>query len=103
MAVPERPQSVPPSAVFDTESSLWELCDRNQEGARHGAFSTYRADGDLHTRGSYLDGKPDGTFSRFTSGRPGALPLRACCVPPGARELRSRYRAGRLLDETFYD
>jgi hypothetical protein len=103
MPVPERPPSVPLDAVFNAEASLWEAGGRNAEGAPHGAFSTFRADGELLTRGSYVDGKPDGTLSRFTSGAPGSLPLRACCVPPGARELRARYQAGRFLDEHFCD
>jgi hypothetical protein len=103
MPVPERPPSVPADAVFNGETSLWEAGSRNAEGAPDGVFSTFRADGELLTRGSYKGGKPDGTLSRFTNGASDALPLRACCVPPGARELRVRYRAGQFLDEHFYD
>ncbi|HSU41313.1 MAG TPA: hypothetical protein VLJ38_17170, partial [Polyangiaceae bacterium] len=103
MNEPVRPASVPAGAVYNAESALWELAEHDAHGTRHGAFSAFRADGALVTRGAYRAGKRDGTFSTFSDEAPSARPLRACCVPPGARELRTRYCDGRVLDETFYD
>src|SRR5690349_6210936 len=103
MTTPDRPPAVPAGAVFEPETALWELYEHDGTGARHGAFSTFRADGVLVTRGSYRAGKLDGKISRFTSGEPGAPTLRACCVPEAARELRTTYRTGRVLHEVFYD
>jgi hypothetical protein len=98
-----RPESVPVAAAYNDEASLWELADRDERGVLHGAFSTFHTNGVLFSRGSYREGKLDGTVSRFSDGTPGSRPLRACCVPPGARELRTRYREGVFVDETFFD
>jgi hypothetical protein len=68
-----------------------------------GPFETFHTTGEVATRGRYAGGKYDGTLSRFASSTPGTEPLRSCCVPPGARELRAEYSAGRLLSENFYD
>jgi hypothetical protein len=103
MNEPVRPASVPADAVYDVASALWELAEHDEHGRRHGSFSAFAADGALVTRGSYREGRRDGTFSTFSGEGPAARPLRACCVPPGARELRTRFHAGRVLDETFYD
>ncbi len=103
MNEPVRPASVPTGVVYNAESALWELAEHDEHGTRHGSFAAFRADGTLVTRGSYSEGKRDGTFSTFTGEGTAARPLRACCVPAGARELRTRFRAGRVLDETFYD
>ena len=103
MNEPVRPVSVPADAVYNAESALWELAEHDAHGARHGSFSGFGPDGALVTRGAYREGKRDGTFSAFTDDAPGARPLRPCCVPQGARELRTRYHAGRVLDETFFD
>ena len=103
MNEPVRPASVPTGAVYNAESALWELAEHDEHGTRHGSFLAFRADGTLVTRGSYREGKRDGTFSTFTGEGAAARPLRACCVPAGARELRTRFCAGRVLDETFFD
>jgi hypothetical protein len=103
MTEPARPPALPAAAAFDAESSHWQLAERNSAGALHGAFVTFRASGRPLLRGTYVEGKPEGIWSRFTDDAPDAEPLRRCCVPPGARELRSRFRAGVMLDETFYD
>jgi hypothetical protein len=103
MTEPVRPASVPADAVYNADSALWELAERDAQGLLHGAFSTFHTDGALVMRGSHHEGKLDGTVSRFTDGSAGSRPLRVCCVPPGARELRTRYRAGAFLDETFFD
>lgn len=103
MIEPERPASVPAAAVYNAESELWELAERDAHGLLHGAFSTFHVNGALVMRGSHHAGKLDGTIFRFTDGSAGSRPLRPCCVPPGARELRTRYRAGTFVDETFLD
>ncbi len=103
MTHPERPPSLPEGAVYDADGAFWQLAEQNERGERHGTVTTFSADGRLRTRGTYENGKPDGFFSRFTDGGAGAEPLRTCCVPPGAREHRVRYRQGRWLDEVFYD
>ena len=103
MTEPVRPASVPADAVYNAESMLWELAERDHNGLLEGSFSTFHTNGALFMRGSHSLGKLDGTVSRFTDGVLGSRPLRACCVPPGARELRTRYRAGAFLDETFFD
>ncbi|HTQ03725.1 MAG TPA: hypothetical protein VMI54_07700 [Polyangiaceae bacterium] len=103
MTTPARPESVPAHATFNDGAEQWELGDRDDAGRLHGAFTAFRADGTLLARATYLHGELDGVLSRFSDGSLGSQALRSCCVPPGAREIRARYRAGRLLDETFYD
>lgn len=103
MPTPERPSSVPDDAVFDEAGARWELCERNEQGEPHGTFTLFSPEGDLRARRSYRDGKLDGYASHFSDGKAGTPPLRTCCVPPGARELRVRYREGRYIDEVFLD
>jgi hypothetical protein len=117
----------PKGAVRDTELEAWEVSERDVDGVRHGdctlyrddgtlllrcsyqagkrsgPFTSYHRNGDVESEGSYVDGMLDGTFSRYTSERQGSKPLRVCCVPPGARELRVTYQRGTQLAETFYD
>ncbi|HEX6276707.1 MAG TPA: hypothetical protein VFZ53_26875, partial [Polyangiaceae bacterium] len=118
----------PPSgAVRNAELGAWEVSERDAAGARHGEcrvyrddgslklrchyvegqrsgeFESYHANGELESRGCYVDGVLDGPSHRYSSGKPGTAPLRSCCVPPGAWELRVRYRRGAALAETFYD
>jgi hypothetical protein len=117
----------PKGAVRDTELEAWEVSERDVDGVRHGdctlyrddgslllrcsyqagkrsgPFTSYHRNGDVESEGSYVDGLLDGTFSRYTSEGQGSKPLRVCCVPPGARELRVTYQRGTQLAETFYD
>jgi len=103
MTTPERPGTLPDSAIFVANGALWEDSPRNERGEPHGTWSTFTTEGALRARRSYKDGKLDGYASNFTDGRPGTPPLRSCCVPPGARELRVRYHDGRYVDEVFLD
>jgi hypothetical protein len=103
MTTPERPGTLPVGAVFDEKAAFWEDSPRNERGEPHGTWSTFSSDGALRARRSYKDGKLDGYVSHFTDGKPGTPPLRTCCVPPGARELRVRYHDGRYVDEVFLD
>ena len=68
-----------------------------------GPFETFHPSGEPLLRGRFLGGKYDGTISKFAASTPGSEPLRNCCVPFGAIELRAEYAAGHLLSETFYD
>src|SRR5690242_5743824 len=103
MTIPQRPASVPAGAVFNAEGAFWELREQNEHGEPHGLWCTFTVDGLPRTRGSYENGKLDGYLSRFTDGEPGSALLRGCCVPPGAREHRTRFRSGRMLEDFFLD
>jgi hypothetical protein len=124
---PERPATVPSDARWDPELPGWELSERGASGERHGECRLYRDDGtlarvdrfesgkrigefslfhpngELLSRGTYVDDRLDGMLFRFASAAPGGEPLRSCCVPRSAVELRAEYRQGRLLDEIYYD
>jgi hypothetical protein len=124
---PERPASVPSEARYDPELPGWELVarraggerdgerrqyrddgtlacvDRFEAGRRVGEFSLFHPNGELLARGAYVDDRLEGTLFRFASAKPGGEPLRSCCVPQRAVELRAEYRRGRLLDEVYYD
>ncbi len=121
------PAALPPDAAFNSEFDAWEQSEKDAAGARHGGCRLYRSDGSLKLecqftsgvlsgpfsayhpkgglarRGSYLDGKLHGTVASFASDEAGAEPLRTCCVPPGARELRAVYSAGVIERETYFD
>ncbi|HEX5100220.1 MAG TPA: hypothetical protein VFV94_12000 [Polyangiaceae bacterium] len=103
MTTHERPGTLPPGAVFDEKGASWEESPRNERGEPHGTWLSFTTDGVLRVRRSYKNGKLDGYVSHFTDGKPGTPPLRNCCVPPGARELRARYHEGRYVDEVFLD
>ncbi len=118
---------MPDDAVYDPEQLGWEVSVRDAAGVRQGEVRLYRPDGSLArvcsfeggkksgpfssfhpsgevaSRGAFVDDRLDGTFFRFVSSAPGGEPLRHCCVPPGAVELRAEYKGGRFVNETFYD
>jgi antitoxin component YwqK of YwqJK toxin-antitoxin module len=125
--MPAEPAALPADAAFNSEFDAWEQSEKDAAGVRHGSCRLYRSDGslklecrfsagvlsgpftayhpkgELARRGSYLDGKFDGTVASFASDDANAEPLRTCCVPPGARELRAVYSAGVMERETFFD
>jgi antitoxin component YwqK of YwqJK toxin-antitoxin module len=127
MAQPADVWQPPAGAVRNVELEAWEVSERDESGLRHGACTLYRDDGslllrcryerdrrngdfesyhpngELESRGRYEEGQLDGPFQRFASGNAGSTPLRGCCVPPGARELRVTYHRGALLGEVFLD
>jgi hypothetical protein len=122
-----RPDGLPEAAVFDPDSGAWEVCARDQGGARQGECLRYRSDGSLACRLTFVAGVEEGPFviyhpdgsvarqGRHTAGRVDGLviayasprgdaePLRACCVPGEAARMNARYRRGELLLEAFYD
>jgi antitoxin component YwqK of YwqJK toxin-antitoxin module len=127
MLVTAKSAAPPPEAVFDAEAQAWEVCERDAEGRRHGECRLYRQDGSLKLhcqyragvlsgpftgyhpggatarRGEFVAGKLHGPVTRFAGEKLGSEPLRACCVPPGATELRSSYVEGQLVRELFVD
>lgn len=103
MTTPARPEQIPANATFNGEMGLWEVVEHDAAGRLHGAFTAFRDDGSVVARGSYAHGELDGVLSRYSDGEPGSVALRPCCVPPGAREIRARYRVGRMIEEIFYD
>jgi antitoxin component YwqK of YwqJK toxin-antitoxin module len=127
MPAAAKPSAPPLEAVFDAEAEAWEVCERDGEGRRHGECRLYRQDGSLKLHcqyragvlsgpftgyhpggatarsGEFVAGRLHGPVTRFVSDQLGSEPLRACCVPPGAIELRSSYLDGQLLRELFVD
>jgi antitoxin component YwqK of YwqJK toxin-antitoxin module len=123
----DRPRSVPPDAVFDESSTLWNLGTFDEKGLPTGDHASYRSDGSLvttchyengvleglyrrfHPNGelarecTYKDGKLDGKLEAFTSRDPTNEALRGCCVPPGAARLEGLYRDGAHVFERFFD
>jgi hypothetical protein len=117
----------PVGAVRDSELEAWEVAERDAGGARHGdctlyrddgtvllrcryedgklsgPFASYHPNGELESEGTYVDGALDGPYRRYTSDKPGSLPLRSCCVPRGARELRATYHRGTPFGDAFFD
>jgi antitoxin component YwqK of YwqJK toxin-antitoxin module len=121
------PDALLEGAVFDPAQDGWVRCQLDDSGRRHGPYRVYRRDGTLafqgdydaglpvgpvvefypsgavRSEGQYRDGKLDGVFVHYASDEPGAKPLRSCCVPPGAREMRLYYDAGSVRMERFFD
>ena len=117
----------PNGAVRNDELEAWEVSERDANGVRHGDCTAYRDDGsllfrcryesgertgdfksyhpngELESEGRYVRGVLDGPFRRYSSGKPGSAPLRSCCVPSGARELRVTYRRGTSFGDAFFD
>ncbi|WP_437968629.1 hypothetical protein WMF04_04745 [Sorangium sp. So ce260] len=123
-----RPLSIPPSARYNPEHGTFELVETDADGRPSGECLVYRAsDGSLLSRCCYADGVKDGPFTMFHpngqpaqrgryrggqldgevmvygSDAPTELKLRRCCVPPGAWELRTRYRQGSIVRQVFHD
>jgi len=90
------------ATLYRDDGSVLLRC-RYEAGKRSGPFTSYHPNGELESEGRYVDGALDGTFRRFTSEKPGSAPLRSCCVPPGARELRTHYRRGAASGDAFFD
>ena len=127
MALPAQVWQPPAGAVRNAELEAWEVSEhdaaglrdgdatlfrddgsvllrcRYEAGKRSGPFTSYHPNGELESEGRYVDGVLDGTFRRFTSDKPGSAPLRSCCVPPGARELRVHYQGGMAFGDAFFD
>lgn len=127
MSTSARPPGVPSDAVFDAQEGAWQVGMRDalgrlegdvvvfrddgtprlrytcRAGRREGPFRSFHPHGGLASEGRYEDGKPAGVLARYASDAPGSEPLRNCCVPPGATELRLHYREGQVAREEFRD
>jgi antitoxin component YwqK of YwqJK toxin-antitoxin module len=122
------PAGVPVAATFNPETQRFELTETDaqgrrsgehreyrggdgslyfqcnyREGVQHGPFELFHPNGQLAKRGRYTEGELDGEVSAYGSDGTTELPLRGCCVPASAWELRSRYQRGRLTRQVFYD
>ena len=128
MPVPEpvRPVGVPEAAVWNEDERVWEVVSL-EEGHRQGESRTYRADGTLAQIRRFARGRLEGAFTSYHPGgdvsRQGTFangelagafvalacdgrmsePLRVCCVPENAWELRAQYLRGRPIYERFFD
>ena len=118
---PERPAAVPEGALWVSDSEQWELVEgggafrrwrsdgtlymtgRYEGGVQAGPFSLYHPDGELAREGTYVGGQIQGVVTAYASEAPDAEPLRSCCVPPGAIQMKARYDRGQLQGETFFD
>jgi hypothetical protein len=126
VSAPPRPPGLPAGAVWSSQAGLWEVSPGGPGGAPDGEMLRFRADGTLHTRQRFAAGVPDGPFTSYHpdggiarrgacvagriegivssfAGPAGGEPLRACCAPPLAVRLDSRYQGGELVGEVFFD
>ncbi|MFO7178112.1 MAG: hypothetical protein DIU78_005350 [Pseudomonadota bacterium] len=118
---------LPAGARFNAEHGGWEVSEHDERGERHGECRVYRPDGTLSLvchyesgvlegpfevfhpsgsiarRGTYRRGLLHGVVTRYAPQAPGDEPLRSCCVPAGAVEMRIPFDAGRPGRETFHD
>ena len=125
--VPGRPPAVPREAEWLPGRELWELAERGAAGENHGEVRQWRTDGSLylHARnehgrlagaftiyhpngqvareGHYQDGELEGLVTSFAADGDAAEPLRSCCVPANAWQMKSSYQRGSLHGEIFYD
>ena len=119
-AAPERHPEIPGEAIRLADQEKWEMrsgdevrlyrpdgtlymVSRQNEGVFEGAFQVFHPDGQVAKRGEYRAGNLEGDLVAFASDSELGEPLRGCCVPEGARQLRARYEKGELLYEKFLD
>jgi hypothetical protein len=125
--VPERHPEIPGDATWVEEAEKWEVVARDASGAKDGDCSLFRSDGSLYMRSRYVAGvqqgpfvayHPDGRVAREGQYENGELigaltayapegeegePLRSCCVPANAWQMRACYEQGQLLYQRFFD
>ena len=126
-AGPARPPAVPAGAVWNTDLDQWQLGARDAAGAldgeqrffrpdgtlymsaryaagvQDGGFAIYHPDGKVAREGRYRQGQLDGVVTAFAGEGPDAEPLRSCCVPENAWQMRSEYEGGQMLYDRFLD
>lgn len=127
LSLPLRPAGVPEGARYNGATRSWSVGEWDAAGRPHGRHQIYgqlgaleaergyqhgqlegdfvewHPNGDVARRGSHRAGQLEGDCIRYNSRQPTPQLLRACCVPPGAWSMRSRFAAGRCLYEHFYD
>jgi hypothetical protein len=125
--IPERHPEIPADARWRLDLDKWEVVALDAAGARTGEARFYRPDGTLYMRAQFVDGREDGAFAvfhpsgeiaregRYSGGeldgdvvarvaRAGeGEPLRSCCVPEPAVEMRTAWDRGQVLSERFFD
>jgi tetratricopeptide (TPR) repeat protein len=119
-AAPERHPEIPGEATWLADQEKWEtrsgeevrlyrpdgtlyMVSRHCDGVPEGEFQVFHPDGQIAKRGHYRAGNLEGDLYAFASDSELGEPLRGCCVPEGARQLRARYEKGELLYEKFLD
>jgi antitoxin component YwqK of YwqJK toxin-antitoxin module len=124
---PERHPEIPAEAVWVEDVEKWEVVGRSAGGAKEGECRQFRSDGSLYMRSHYVGGLQEGDFTAYhpdgriaregrydkgelvgdvTSYAPDdeqGEPLRPCCVPPNAWQMRAQYERGQLLFQRFFD
>jgi hypothetical protein len=88
--------------LYRTDGTLYMLCHQ-RGGVLEGEFQILHPDGRVARRGRYVAGNLEGDLVAFAPAGESGEPLRNCCVPDGARELRARYEKGELQYERFLD
>jgi hypothetical protein len=125
--VPERHPEIPAEAVWVEDEDTWELVGRNEAGVKEGECRQYRSDGTLYMCSRFVGGVREGDFTayhpdgrvarqgRYENGElagaviayapegEGGEPLRPCCVPENAQQMRTQYERGQLLFQRFFD
>src|SRR5690606_29486362 len=70
-------------------------------GVAEGPYVRLHPSGAEAFRATFVAGKLHGDARAISSREPGAVPLRSCCVPPGAWALVTRYDRGTSLEQWF--
>jgi hypothetical protein len=124
---PARHPDVPRNAIWRMDVERWEVVARGPGEVREGECRLYRADGTLAMQSAFVAGVEEGPFAtfhpngevarqgRFRAGemdgqvvtrvatRGEGEPLRSCCVPENAVEMRSVFDRGQMVSERFFD
>lgn len=123
---PTRPPAVPRGAIWDACRHEWLAGHKDptgwqglvtgydaaglvrsrqhfEAGVAEGPFVRLHPSGAEAYRATFVEGKLHGDARALSSREPGAVPLRACCVPPGAWALVTRYDHGHWVDQWFED
>jgi hypothetical protein len=82
-----------------------------RDGRDDGPFAVFHPSGKVAREGRYVAGEIDGDLVARLDveagvddyGNTGGEPLRGCCVPPRAVEMRAAYQRGEMQFERFYD
>lgn len=94
---PSRSPATPSGVSYNVELGRWEHLEGD------GPFAVFHPNGQPAFAGTAVEGELEGEVIAYRSDGPTDFKLRACCVPAGAWELRTKYRAGRVLRQVFYD
>lgn len=90
------------SRTYRADGTLVQV-RRFVKGALDGAFTSYHPTGEVSRRGMYAGGQLAGALVALAAAGRRFEPLRVCCVPENAWELRAQYLRGRPVYERFFD